>query len=226
MKTLAFRAWATSLLVLMVCIMILFAPLFGLAQSALPQESTTPAFSLAPRHHAGWVASYAGGTPTLGRGSLMLTTFYSHTVSETLDIEGALSYLGLSERWCDVAQAPQIAAYHSTSWTGDVTFFWKPFSGAGRRFHVGVGPSLHWQFFGAPTTIFYSNGQSLSYLDHRELAALGGNFKIEYCIPVSGAFDIGMRGQIHAFLPSFVGRDFPYPSSASASIGLFLRGNW
>jgi hypothetical protein len=182
-------------------------------------------FETAPRNHAGWVASFAGGTSTLGRGSLMLTTFYSYTVSPSLDVEGALHYVGMAERWGAEPRGSQISAYQGSSWTGDITVLWKPFSGGGQRFHVGVGPSLQWQAIGIPSTTLFGNGQSLYQIRHSEQSMLGGNFKIEYCIPVSGTFDVGMRGQIHLFLPPFSGSGISH-SDGQASIGLFLRGNW
>jgi hypothetical protein len=178
-------------------------------------------------HHCGWLISWAGGTPTFGGNGVMFSTFYSHTLSRTTKIELGLHYLGSAQALPPIGvngmNPPSTSLFrlYSTSWTGDITYFWQPFSD---NFGIGIGPAMQWwQRMDNPFDI---QRTGLSEMHLVQTFALGGNFKIEYAFPLSKVMDIGLRGQIHFFLPPASTGGFDNPSTGSAGIGIFLRGNW
>jgi hypothetical protein len=183
-------------------------------------------------NYAGWLISWAGGTATLGRDGVMFSTFYAHSLSKIMHIETGLHYLAYSALYpplrfgINSMMMPNRSEFdslriYSIAWMHDVTIFFQPF---GNNFSIGIGPALEWRRQMEATFNIFGSVPSESHL--RETVALGGNFKVEYFIPIKQNLDIGIRGQLHLFLAPATTGGFNFPTTGAGSLGFFFRGRW
>lgn len=212
-----------------VCCMLLASQfgLFAQEKTSSNSESGMPSATPFLRHHAGMGLSWAGGTPTLGGDGIMFSGLYAYSLTQMVDMEMSLNYLGRTE-W-SLLSSGQSWGRLSSSWTGDATFMFRLFD-ASDCFRIGVGPSVQWHGFtrGASSSTDQNGVTTRQPIQLYETTALGANLKLEYLIPISQKLDLGLRGQIHAFSAPFSGP--PHVSggsyTGSAAIGIFVRGNW
>lgn len=176
-------------------------------------------------HHAVFGLSLASGSPNLGRdaGDVMISMLYAYRYAPTNEVEISLNYMPVQRlRELDGRVFPDSLGYISLSWVGDISFMFQPFSGVFRGLRFGIGPTLAMQSFLINNAGQRSSGGQLFLVDsngirsplpiitvpaysdtHRaEGVSIGANLKVEYLVPLSHNFELCLRAQMQAFIPT------------------------
>lgn len=207
-----------------VLILICIAISFGHKAYSQDTAQTTRSANL-PKHHAGWIFSYAAGTPTTGREAMMISTMYAYSLEDWCDIEASVHYLGRSWR----GEFIGLGRLHTTSWTLEAAPMVRlSKEGFFQAFRVGIGVSVQSLRYLENIRDFFD--PTLEYAVYSNVVYVGGTFKLEYAIPVSNRIDIGIRGQLSLYPLEFQGIHQTIPANiysvGFAGLGVFARFNW
>jgi hypothetical protein len=165
------------------------------------------------KHYFGWGGNIAEGDITFGRdqGELLLSFLYSQKIAPTNEIEISLHRLAV-QRYRDFNGRilPDSLPYTALTWQGDVSWMFQPFTGIFKNIRIGIGPTLRLHTLNLVDKQYASkiistkdtiNVPSLEQTVFTELFSIGANIKAEYLIPLSENVELGVRGQLHTFLP-------------------------
>lgn len=194
------------------------------------------------RYHIAIMGGLAEGDGTLGRdgGEAIFSTFFSYSLTSWLESEFAFHYMPVQRIFVSGSQLPFI----SLSSIFDVSLMARPFAGL----RIGAGISLRHITAAMKSLQGYSTVIDSMAIDPRdrlqvqnrhyqvsfdEAPSLAINIKLEYLIPLTPMFDLGIRAQ--AFLlpyelrlgsVSATGSSLAYGRGGLGSLGVYLRMNW
>jgi hypothetical protein len=226
-------------LILGICLFLQAASTLLIAQSTVPESSTsfsslsTPTTAMQPLeyrgkqsgifnpHTIGFGISTTDGDATTGKQSIMLSALYSYSFSPTLDLELTFQQMNMSKMFGTFMVV-------SSAFTPDLVVFLKPFPLV-PRFRLGIGSAVRWQ----RSAITYSGGTidpiTGIYTERLELNlqdtfAVGATLKFEYIFPLLSNLDLSIRAQGHIYAVPILGVNISTPSSpgGAASLGVFF----